>query len=152
MEVYNFKVALDHDKRIYRNIEILSNQTLEDLHDIIFNSFDRYDEHLYSFYLTKRSVKNRHSRYKAPEYTDPTYFEDDFNAEFGMQKYNASEVHIGTLGLKVKDKLYYLFDFGDCWWHEITLLSVYQVDNNKDYPKIVKKSGKSPGQYPDDDC
>ncbi|MBW1985405.1 MAG: plasmid pRiA4b ORF-3 family protein, partial [Deltaproteobacteria bacterium] len=28
---------------------------------------------------------------------------------------------MGKLNLAEKDKLYYLFDFGDDWWHEITL-------------------------------
>lgn len=151
MNVYKFKVALDHDKRTYRNIEILSNQTLEDFHEIIFESFDRNDEHLYSFYITINQVKNRHSRSKAPEYTDPTWIEDDFNSTFGQQKYDASEAEIGSLKLKIKDKIYYLFDFGDCWWHEITLLSVTQTDNIKGFPKIAKRSGNSPEQYPDYD-
>ena len=43
MEAYLFKVALMHNKRIYRNIEILENQTLAILHEIIFDAFDRYD-------------------------------------------------------------------------------------------------------------
>ena len=53
MEVYTFKVALDSDKRTYRVIEIRGNQTMDAFHEIIFNAFDRDDEHLYSFYLTR---------------------------------------------------------------------------------------------------
>ena len=56
---------------------------------------------------------------------------------------------VGSLGLEEKDKFYYLFDFGDCWWHEITLLSIINVEKKKGYPKIVKKVGESPPQYPD---
>lgn len=149
MLVYQFKVALDHDKRTYRNIEILDTQTLEDFHEIIFNAFDRYDEHLYSFFITRSKNNNSHSRYKAPEFTASTYFEGDFNADFDQNKYDASEAEIISLGLNIKDKIYYLFDFGDCWWHEITLLSIVETDKIKGYPRIIKKSGESPEQYPD---
>lgn len=149
MNVYQFKVALDYDKRTYRNIEILETQTLEDFHEIIFNAFDRYDEHLYSFYITRKRINSSHSRYKAPEFTDSTYFEDNFNAEFGQDKFDASEAEINSLRLNIKDKIYYLFDFGDCWWHEITLLSITETNKIKGYPRIIKKSGESPEQYPD---
>ena len=52
MIVYSFKVALFYEKRIYRQIDILGSQTLEDFHNVIFRAFDRFDEHLYSFYIT----------------------------------------------------------------------------------------------------
>lgn len=149
MLVYQFKVALDHDKRTYRNIEILGDQTLEDFHEIIFNAFDRYDEHLYSFYITRKRINSDHSRYKYPEVTGSAYFEDDFNTDSGQDKLDASEAKIKSLGLNIKDKIYYLFDFGDCWWHEITLLSIIETDKTNGYPRIIKKSGESPEQYPD---
>ena len=151
MKIYKFKVSLDHDKRTYRNIEILSTQTLDDFHETIFSAFDRDDEHLYSFYITSKQVRNRHARSKSPEFTDPAWFEDDFNSGYGQQKYNAADIDIGSLELKLKDKIYYLFDFGDCWWHEITLLSIQNTNDIKGFPKIVKRSGDSPQQYPDYD-
>jgi hypothetical protein len=39
MNVYCIKAALMYDKRTYRNIEILENQTLETLHLAIFDAF-----------------------------------------------------------------------------------------------------------------
>ena len=50
-KVYVFKVALKGAKRIWRRIAIRSDQTLDELHQATFDAFDRYDEHLYSFYL-----------------------------------------------------------------------------------------------------
>ena len=49
--LYMFKVALSQQKRIWRRIGIRSDQTLDDLHAAIFDAFDRFDEHLYSFYI-----------------------------------------------------------------------------------------------------
>jgi hypothetical protein len=148
MLVYSFKVALAHQKRIYRNIEILSNQTLHDLHEAIFTSFDRYDEHLYSFYLTFTATKSRNVIYDSPEYSHPMAIEESPFHNF-QEKHNAEETRIGILGLSENDKLYYIFDFGDEWWHELTVLEIRDIKETKGYPKIIKKAGQSPDQYPE---
>ena len=151
MLVFCFKVALDHNKRIYRNIEIIGNQNLDDLHEEIFSAFDRDVEHLYSFYLTKKPTKSKHSRRQAPEYTELVYVDD--NPFFTTKtKYDSSSTKIQELDLKIQEKFYYLFDFVDEWWHELTLLSVKKINSVKGrYPKIVKTVGNSPDQYPDYD-
>src|SRR5262249_55839916 len=42
------------NKVVSRVIEIRGDQTLEQLHDAIFNAYDRWDQHLYEFQLGKR--------------------------------------------------------------------------------------------------
>jgi hypothetical protein len=49
--VFILKVTLASQKSIWRKIAICGNQTLEDLHQAIYDAFDRDDEHLHSFYL-----------------------------------------------------------------------------------------------------
>jgi len=148
MFVYRFKVALRYDKKIYREIDILKSQTLGDFHKAIFTAFDRYEEHLYSFFLTRGRTESRRKIYDAPEYTLPEVFDDSV---FRRNKRSATKTKIAQLDLSEKEKMYYLFDYGDEWWHEITLLSIYKTDNTSGYPKIVKKVGGSPEQYPDYD-
>ena len=150
MLIYCFKVALEYDKRIYRTIEIKATQTLAVLHEAIFSAFDRYDDHLYSFFLTKIPVKNERNRFKFPEYTSPYAMGNDAFYS-GAKKQNALNAKVEGLDLEPKNKLYYLFDFGDSWWHEITLLSVQEKDTSDSYPQIIKTIGESPAQYPDYD-
>jgi hypothetical protein len=70
--------------------------------------------------------------------------------DFGFRdRYDAGKTKIGELTLGEKEKLYYLFDFGDEWWHELTVLKIRDTENSKGFPKIVKISGESPDQYPD---
>jgi len=146
MIVYSFKVAFLYDKEIYRNIDILGSQTLEDFHDVIFRAFDRDDEHLYSFYITRKTEKNIKKITKSEEYTVPGGFDD--NPFFPRKKKgNVYKTKIDSLGLREKEKMYYLFDFGDEWWHEITVLSTYDTNDTRKYPKITKKAGDSPDQY-----
>lgn len=47
--VHVYKVALKGQPTAWRRIEISSTQTLDDLHQAIFEAFDRYEEHLYAF-------------------------------------------------------------------------------------------------------
>jgi hypothetical protein len=46
---------------------------------------------------------------------------------------------------------FYLFDFGDDWWHEITVESVDAPAEKGKYPRIVETHGNSPPQYPEDE-
>jgi hypothetical protein len=49
---------------------------------------------------------------------------------------------------------FYLFDFGDDWWHKISLYSI-NPDEPKGkgrYPRIVERKGESPPQYADWDA
>jgi hypothetical protein len=65
------------------------------------------------------------------------------------KRHNAKKTKIGGLALNEKKKFYYLFDFGDDWWHEVTVLTIQTVETVQAYPRIVKKVGESPEQYPE---
>jgi len=139
-QVFVFKVALKYAKRIWRRIAISGDHTLADLHDAIFNAFDRFDEHLYSFYFTANPSSKSRSRLRgAPEYTHP-------HSQTGK---NAATTRIKSLRLKPKDKFEYLFDYGDDWWHEITLEEARPMETGQTYPRVIAAQGDSPPQYPD---
>lgn len=146
--VYLLKVVLEGDPKIWRTIAIRGGQTLHDLHNAIFDAFDREEEHLYSFFIPDRPHKKRPRRIFqcSAEYTHPYQFEEqDLYSERNLQ--DASRTSIDSLGLAKGQTLYYLFDFGDEWWHEIT---VEQTDEKPDedlYPRIAERKGKSPPQY-----
>ena len=145
-QLYILKVALSHAKRIWRRIEIPGNQSLDQLHETIFDAFDRHDPHMYSFYLTKPGSKARDRFANAPEYTHPYAVEE--NSSWGYKKlHDAAETRISDLNLKVKEKFEYLFDFGDDWLHEITVEKVLDIFPKGNYPKITEKKGESPPQY-----
>ena len=47
-------------------------------------------------------------------------------------------------------KLYYLFDFGDCWLFEIKKSKKKKnLDQNITLPQLIESSGKNPEQYPE---
>ncbi len=150
--VYLFKVALSGRKSIWRKIAIKANQTLDDFHETIYDAFDRDDKHLYSFFFPKKSGKmNLRKIYnESVEYTSPHMFECD--GEFGEEgQLNAAETKINALKCKKGQVFYYLFDFGDEWWHEITVEETEAKAEKGKYPRVMEQKGNSPPQYIYDD-
>lgn len=120
-------------------IQIRGDQTLEDLHQTIFNAFDRYDEHLYEFQLGKGPKD-----YQGPIYVLQHTGGDNVG---GL----VSQTTIDSLHLKVGRSFGYLFDFGDEWWHQINVQAIEEAVPQGQYPRVTKKVGQSPPQYPDED-
>lgn len=148
------KVALAFAPEIWRKIAIRDDQTFDDLHHAIFEAFDRFDEHLYTFYHPKKPPRdkkriNRNALRDAQEYScDETYFDPFFEDKPNVE---SSGTKLRKLNLQKGEVLYYLFDFGDEWWHIITVESVEEMAKKGKYPCILEKHGASPPQYPDFD-
>jgi hypothetical protein len=87
-----FKVALKGRPGIWRSIAVRGDQTLERLHEEIFRVFDRFDEHLYSFYFPK-APRRRGPVVKSKEYVAPLSFEDSGPGE---RSFNAGPRHSTT--------------------------------------------------------
>lgn len=123
---------------VSRLIQIRGDQTLEDLHNAIFAAFDREDEHLYEFQLG-RGPQDRQG---------PTYGPDRIGDDQGGA---AGETTLDSLGLRVGRSFGYLFDFGDNWWHQINVAATAEAVPTGVFPRVIKRVGSSPPQYPDDE-
>ena len=133
--IHRFKVSLKNNPDIWRVIDIKENQMLSSLHKAIFKAFDRTEEHEYSFFLSNKPYD------KEGEFTSPG---SDTSGETKL----ATRIRIDSLALYGGPKFLYLFDYGDEWWHEVELIGVTQKVTRAIYPRVVKKQGKSPPQYP----
>lgn len=132
------------NKTISRTIQIRAGQTLEELHEAIFDAFDREEEHLYEFQVGGRGPMDP----KARKYGLPMprgAFSDETPAG------DVSKTAIGLLGLKVDDVFGYWFDFGDDWWHQVNVVAIDEGIVTGKYPRVVKRVGQSPPQYPESD-
>jgi hypothetical protein len=128
---------------IIRTIQIRSDQTLEDLHHAIFKAFDRFEEHMYEFQVGgKRMMDRKARRYVLPMAMDEAY--DDQTPAGDLTR-----TTIGELNLKVDEPFAYWFDFGDDWWHQVTVVAIHEEVPRGRYPKVTQKTGDSPPQYVD---
>lgn len=123
---------------VSRTMEIRGDQTLEDLHELIFEAFDRDEEHLYEFEFGSKPDERF-----APKYGHP---DPEFNDEG-----DASAISLDDLNLEPKRVFGYLFDFGDCWYHQIQVDRIEPVVRGIEYPRITVIHLKSPPQYAMDD-
>ena len=69
-KTYNFHVSLPGTGRVWRKIEMLAEQSLQDLHHAILRSYGWGGDHLYSFFMSGEAW-DRESEYRLPEGVDP---------------------------------------------------------------------------------
>lgn len=115
---------------ISRTIQIRGDQTLEDLHQAIFDAFDRFDDHMYEFHFGKGPMDP-----KAPRYVLPQGFD---KGEDNPPAGRVDTTIIESLGLKVGDRFGYWFDFGDDWWHQINVEAIEDKVPRGKFPKVTK--------------
>jgi hypothetical protein len=128
------------NKEISRVIEIRGDQTLEHLHRAIFQAYDREEEHLYEFQLGKRPFDP-----KGPNYGIP-----DQPAKKKGSGGDARTTKLDDLDLKPERAFGYWFDFGDDWYHQVQVERIEQAIPTVTYPRVIRRVGKSPPQYPED--
>jgi hypothetical protein len=129
---------------ISRTIQIRGDQTLEHLHYAIFDAFDRDDEHMYEFQFGKGPMDPQGERYVLP---GPGMVDVGEKPPAGL----VTDTALDSLGLEVGRSFGYWFDFGDDWWHQVNVEAIEESVPAGKYPKVIKREGKSPPQYTDED-
>jgi len=123
---------------VSRTIQIRGDQTLAKLHEAIFDAFDRDDEHMYEFQVGgKRPMDRKAKRYGLTA--------GDDGGSAGV----VTQTTIDVLGLKKGQAFGYWFDFGDDWWHQVSVVGIHDGPGSGKYPRVTAKVGDSPPQYPD---
>ena len=115
-------------REVYRNIEISGEDTLDRLCQIILESFDFTDEHLYEFCMGNRMYQE-YNYQSDPEEDEPS-----------------TKIILDELRLVEKQKFSLHYDFGDDWMFVITVKKISKVTE-----KIEACITKSKGyiqQYP----
>jgi len=181
MTVYRFRVLLlpnpalefEPDTEVWRDIEITGSATLTELHEAIFDAFERYDTHAYEF-LTRDEHGIALRSYAHPQMysgdeswppmTDeqverfleqviPDDEPEEAKAKFRRirqnppEEGNAAETTIDDLDLDQAQSLFYEFDFGDGWEHHIEIETIRE-GSLEDEPLVVDTQGDAPPQYP----
>ena len=128
---------------ISRTIEVRGDQTLEQLHNAIFRAFDRWDKHMYELRVGGRGPMDRRAERCVPPMamTDP--------AGTRRPAGNVARVTADALGLEAEQAFGYWFDFGDDWWHQISVVAIHDGPGAGKYPRVTAKTADSPPEYPD---
>jgi hypothetical protein len=130
--VYVFKVKSGWAKRVYRTIELRSEQTLDDLHFAIQRAIGWDADHLYSFFVGGMAHDGCY-RVSCPYEEDSPPWTD--------------EAVVGELGLTRGHKFLYYFDYGDSHEFEVEVVDVRPQAKPGEYPRVVDAKGDAPPQY-----
>ncbi|MBI1918601.1 MAG: hypothetical protein HYS12_28235 [Planctomycetes bacterium] len=129
---------------VSRAIAMRGDQTLQDLHDALFDAFGREEEHMYEVQFGGKGPMDP----QAACYVLPSAF--NLSHEEGRPAAGrVDQTTLNSLGLKEGDRFGYWFDFGDDWWHQINVEAIEDKLPRGKYPRVTKKVGKSPLQYAD---
>jgi hypothetical protein len=137
--IYRFRVVLDNDTKedIFRDIEIRKTDSLEDLHNVITQSFGFDGSEMASFYLS-----------------DDNWNQGEEISLFDMSEGGSdiqlmNEKSIDKTVSESSTKLIYVYDFLNMWTFLIELAEVVQEAQGTDYPNLMYVHGQVPNQAPE---
>lgn len=135
--VYRFRVILDAEDDVFRDIELLEESTLEDFHNSIINAFGFDGNEMASFYIS----------------------DEDWNQGEEISQFDISDgeesirlMNETTLDSVVSEsdtRLIYVYDFMNLWTFLIELAEIAEVEEGRDYPNLMFVHGQIPLEAPD---
>jgi hypothetical protein len=133
--IYRFRVILDNDTEedIFRDLEIRETDTLEDLHNIITQSFGFDGTEMASFYLSNE-------QWDQGEEISLFDLSDDGSVRLMNETSLDSVVH------EAQTKLIYVYDFLSMWTFFVELAEIVEETEGHDYPNLMFAQGQVPDE------
>jgi hypothetical protein len=137
MAILKFRIYLEEDDAVYRDIVIKHTQTFQELHYAILKSYEFDSKHKATFF---RSNDNwQRGREISFEKYDKSYV---------VEPLLMQEVTIGSEIRDTNQKFIYVYDFEKNWVFLVELINVSKEENSKiTYPAVSRTEGIGPQQY-----
>jgi hypothetical protein len=135
--VYKIRIILNTKEDVIRDIAIEQGANLEDLHNVISNSFGFTGDQMASFYRS-----------------DETWMQGEEHPLFDMSEGNERKVQMREVMLnevlqQEKDKMLYVYDFFNMWSFYVELIETDFDHNNLILPYLLFSLGVVPANAPD---
>ncbi|MCB4798963.1 plasmid pRiA4b ORF-3 family protein [Neotamlana laminarinivorans] len=137
--IYRFRVILDNDtsdEDVFRDLEIRETDSLEELHNIITQSFGFDGSEMASFYLSNDA-------WEQGEEISLFDLSDDGSARL------MNETSIDSVVHEAQTKLIYVYDFLSMWTFYVELAEIVEETEGHDYPNLMFVQGQVPDHAPD---
>ncbi|MBK8367543.1 MAG: hypothetical protein IPL10_09040 [Bacteroidetes bacterium] len=144
MAVYKFKLFIEDNEDIYREIEILSGQTFEDFHNAIQDAYKFDKKHAAAFFVSDDYWRKDQ---------EITLREEDLPLDAdevrkGVSPKNLmSKTKIAKYIDSPRQRFMYVFDPAVKWAFCIELMKILPDNPKGTYPACVKSIGNPPKQY-----
>ncbi|MCY2687367.1 IS1096 element passenger TnpR family protein [Salinimicrobium sp. TH3] len=135
--LYRFRIILDAEEDVFRDIEIMSENTLEDLHNTILQSFGFDGTEMASFYIS-----------------DDEWNQGEEISQFDVTEGTGSvrlmnETTLDSVVSETQTKLIYVYDFFSMWTFLVELAEIAEPDPQMDYPNLLFVHGQLPTAAPE---
>ncbi|MBA3899403.1 MAG: plasmid pRiA4b ORF-3 family protein [Bacteroidetes bacterium] len=121
--IFVFEVILkDTNPAVWRIVELKNSMNLHELHGVIQSAMGWKNCHLHQF---TQQIGDNETEYLLEEFNMPgePYYGND------PRKFKLRDVFN-----QIGDQITYLYDFGDCWEHDVILKGIRPVDTRTTYP------------------
>lgn len=144
MAVYKFKIFVEDNEDIYREIEILSGQTFDDFHNAIQDAFKFDKKHAASFFVSDDYWRKDQEITLRQE--DLPLDADEIKKNVSPKKL-MSATKIAKYIDNPRQRFMYVFDPAVKWAFCIELMKILPDNPKMIYPVCVKTIGSAPKQY-----
>lgn len=137
--IYRFRVILDNDtdEDVFRDLEIREKDSLEDLHNIITQSFGFDGLEMASFYISDKEWNQG----------EEISMFDVSEGSTGVRI--MSETTISDVVHEVSPKLIYVYDFMKMWTFFVELAEIVDEAQGSNYPNLMFAHGIMPEEAPE---
>ncbi|MEP7318484.1 MAG: hypothetical protein ABI921_07075 [Panacibacter sp.] len=137
MAILKFRIYLEEDEAVYRDVVIKHTQTFEDLHYAILKAYEFDSKHQSTFYRSndnwQRGREISFEKYDKPYKAEPLIM---------------SATAIGSEIRDTNQKFIYHYDFVKNWFFMVELINVSKEENGRlTYPSMTRTEGIGPQQY-----
>jgi len=137
MAVLKFRIYLEEDDAVYRDIVIRHTQTFQDLHFAILKSYEFDSKHQATFYRSNDNwLRGREISY------------EQYDKAYKVEPLIMANTVIGSEIMDTNQKFIYEYDFNKHWIFLVALINVSKEEKNKtEYPTVSRSEGIGPQQY-----
>lgn len=129
--IYKFRVLIDYEKDVFREIEIRSDQKFMQLNDAILSAFSFSGEQMASFYMSNEDWD------KGEEIMQFDMGDDETS-------HSMDNTLLSEMVKDVNQKLLYIYDFLRLWIFYLELVSITEEEENINYPILAGQFGIAP--------
>ena len=135
--IYRFRVILDTDEDVFRDIEIEASADMEQFHDVITQSFGFEGQEMASFYIS-----------------DEKWQQGEEIALFDMSE-GEEQVRVMQDTIledavwEQQTRLIYVYDFLNLWTFLVELAEVAEYEDGRSYPNLMFAQGQLPDVAPE---
>ncbi|MFD2892905.1 hypothetical protein ACFS5J_12865 [Flavobacterium chuncheonense] len=135
--IYKFRVILDAEEDIFRDIAIENTDTLEDLHNAIVNAFGFDGTEMAAFYTCDENWTQ--------EDEIPLFDTGDVPGEMRIMNDFILEDNLD----QHQTKIIYVYDFFNMWTFLVELAAIEEKEDGELYPALLFAHGELPSSAPD---